>query len=181
MNIFQFSTNPTECAQWHCDKHILSQLKESCQILSTAHRFLDGHEVITIVNNRRKKEYKLDDVAKDELLYKATHINHGSTAWARKSPSNYLWLHSLAVELCKEYTHRYNKIHKCEWSGLVKALAELPKNIVVGELTTVTPVMPEQYIVVGDSVSSYRNYFNGSKQHLAAWKNRDVPEWFVCN
>ena len=30
-----------------------------------------------------------------------------------------------------------------------------------------------------DSLASYRNYYIQSKTHLANWKNRDVPEWFI--
>jgi hypothetical protein len=87
------------------------------------------------------------------------------------------------VELCKEYTFRYGKIHKCESSGLVSFLETQPKNIPIGEFIQVTPAMPEEYKIQNDSVASYRNYYNKSKQHLASWvgkvNSRPIPEWFV--
>ena len=40
MNIFELHTNPSECAEMHCDKHIVKMPIEYAQLLSTAHRFL---------------------------------------------------------------------------------------------------------------------------------------------
>jgi hypothetical protein len=37
--------------------------------------------------------------------------------------------------------------------------------------------MPDEYKVIGDAISSYRNYYNGEKRHLFAWKNRQIPHW----
>jgi hypothetical protein len=39
--------------------------------------------------------------------------------------------------------------------------------------------MPDEYKVSGNSVRSYINYYLGAKQHLAAWKKRQIPEWFT--
>jgi hypothetical protein len=37
--------------------------------------------------------------------------------------------------------------------------------------------MPNQYKVPGDGVQSYRNYYNGEKQRMFAWKKRPVPDF----
>lgn len=42
MNIFYLSSDPVEAAQMHCDQHVRKMLIESAQMLSTAHRLLDG-------------------------------------------------------------------------------------------------------------------------------------------
>lgn len=181
MNIFALHLDPKVCAQMHVDKHVVKMILEYSQLLSTAHRVLDGKEYIDSSSGRRIKRWKLDNsFAGEQILYKATHINHPSAIWARESKANYQWLANLLVELCREYTHRYGKVHKCEESGLVKWLVNcVPENIPNKPFTQPTPAMPEQYKVNGDSVKSYRNYYIGDKQRMASWKSRQVPEWWV--
>ena len=86
-----------------------------------------------------------------------------------------MWV--LLNELCKEYTYRYGKVHKCESSGLVARLKQMPNNIARGHFTDPTPAMPDQYKIPGDGVQSYRNYYNGEKQRMFSWKKRQVPEF----
>lgn len=178
MNIFYLSHNTSECAKYHNDKHVVKMILEYSQLLSTAHRVLDGYETTHLTDTLRwQKVWKLPNQL-DSVLYKATHMNHPSAIWVRKSSKNYLWLHSMLVDLCWEYTFRYNKTHKCQSSGLVAALSNLPKSINLGNFTQPTPAMPDEFIVPNDSISSYRRYYNASKQHLANWKNRQVPTWY---
>ena len=152
---------------------------EHCQLLSTAHRVLDGEEYTAIsAAGRRSKAFRMRSVGDDEFLYKATHLNHPSAIWTRSNRSCYEYLHKLTVALCKEYTYRYGKIHKCESSGLLDRLAIPPMNIKDGAFTEPTPAMPDEYIVPGDSVESYRRYYMGAKRHIAEWKNRPVPYWY---
>jgi hypothetical protein len=165
----------------HNDKHTVKMILEYCQLLSTAHRYLDGVEVIgKTKTGRNAKRWKLGD-ARDSILYSATHINHPSSVWCRKTSANYEWLHQLLVELCKEYTFRYGKVHKCEREGLVAQLARLPDTITSAPFTQPTPAMPDEVKIVGDSVLSYRNYYINNKTHLANWKNRNKPEWYIAN
>ena len=42
MNIFILDRNPVKAAQMLCDRHIPKMIVESAQMLSTAHRLLDG-------------------------------------------------------------------------------------------------------------------------------------------
>ena len=165
----------------HNDKHTVKMILEYCQLLSTAHRYLDGVEVIgKTKTGRNAKRWKLLD-SRETVLYSATHINHPSCVWVRKSTMNYYWLYTLLVALCKEYTYRYGKIHKCEGSGLVNHLQVTPTNIPIGEFTQPTPAMPDEVKILGDSVASYRNYYINNKTHLANWKNRNKPEWYIAN
>jgi hypothetical protein len=151
---------------------------ETAQLLSTAHRVLDGIETIGLSQTgRKKKVWQLPD-DREQTLYSATHIHHPSAVWARYSAQNYSWLYSLLNALCEEYTYRYDKVHKCEQTGLVKALGKLPDNIHIKEFTGPTPAMPDDVKVLNDSINSYRNYYNKHKTHLASWKKRDVPEWY---
>jgi aminopeptidase N len=38
---------------------------------------------------------------------------------------------------------------------------------------------PDDVKIKGDSLKSYRNYYIKNKIHLANWKNREVPEWYI--
>lgn len=175
MNIFYLDKDVKKCAEYHNSSHVVKMILESCQLLSTAHRFLDGSK------NLITKKYEFND-DRDKILYKATHINHPSSIWVRYSSNNYQWLHSLLVELSKEYIYRYGKTHKCQQIGLIKYLSKLPDNIIEREFTEPTPAMPVEYIISGDYVKSYRKYYIESKQHLAKWNgkvgSRDIPEWY---
>ena len=121
---------------------------------------------------------------REPILYSATHINHPSAQWVRKSIQNYIWLAELLEELCGEYTYRYGKTHKVESSGLMQALKNnIPKNIPNKPFTEPTPAMPDDCKVPGDSLQSYRNYYVMNKGHLWSWKgkvnSRQQPQWFI--
>jgi hypothetical protein len=179
MNIFYLAHSVDECAQYHVDRHTVKMILEYAQLLSTAHRVLDGVVWTGLSSNGRKvKRWKLSDSTLDQKLYTATHINHPSAIWARQSEQNYLWLANMLIALCKEYTHRYGKIHKVENDGLCYTLLNnVPKNIRRELFTEPTPAMPEEYKVKSDSIKSYRNYYNGAKARMFNWKKREVPEW----
>ena len=160
---------------------------EYAQLLSTAHRVLDGHEFYdTTANGRKIKRWKLENEFLDNVLYKATHINHPSAIWVRQSDKNYDWLYGLYQTLMTEYTYRYGKVHAC--SKLEMCLARIPNNIPQAPFTEPTPAMPDDVKVLKevhtdryefDSLASYRNYYIKNKMHLANWKNREVPEWYI--
>ena len=42
MNIFYLDKDPITCAEMHVDKHCVKMILEYAQLLSTAHRVLDG-------------------------------------------------------------------------------------------------------------------------------------------
>lgn len=175
MNIFYLDSDIDTCAMMHVDKHVVKMIVEYSQLLSTAHRVLDGEEY---ASGNRSKAFRLHDSVMDEVLYKSTHLNHPSAIWTRSSASAYTYLHSLLTRLCDEYTYRYQKIHKCETSGLLNSLSNIPMNISHSDWTEPTPAMPDQYKVVGDSISSYRAYYMAEKRHIASWKHREVPYWY---
>jgi hypothetical protein len=177
MNIFYLHHNPKICAEMHVDKHCVKMILETAQLLSTAHRILDGTEKMGLsLTGRKKKVWKLED-SRNEILYSATHINHPSAVWCRKASENYMWLWVLLDELCKEYTYRYGKVHKCESIGLVELLKQKPNNIPRDHFTEPTPAMPDQYKVPGNSIQSYHNYYKGEKERMFSWKNRNKPIW----
>jgi hypothetical protein len=162
----------------HVDKHCVKMILEYAQLLSTAHRALDGILIDGLSKSGRKRRvYVLSD-QREQMLYSATHINHPSALWVRQSVPNYMWLAEMLEELCKEYTYRYGKIHKVEQIGLMQLLKnEFPKNLPEGKWTEPTPAMPDDYKVPGDSIQSYKNYYLGDKTRMFSWKNRETPAW----
>jgi hypothetical protein len=175
VNIFAIDKDPIQSAMWMVDKHVVKMILETAQLLSTAHRVLDGEQYIDKTKTGRNvKRWRLPD-DREQNLYSATHINHPSAVWARATNNNYNWLYCHFHALCKEYTHRYGKIHKCQ--NMYHWLCTPPYNIPVGYLTPVTPAMPDEYKVPFDTVASYRNYYREAKKDLHKWTKRETPEW----
>ena len=189
MNIFYLDEQTPECARMHCNKHIVKMILEYAQILSTAHRVLDGEMKIVqklVLGSfppryRNVKRWVVPDTFKNTLFYEATHINHPSVVWARESEKNYIWLSNLLIECCAEYTYRYNRMHKVEEIGLCYVLLKnTPANIDKSKPFTMPPqAMPDDCKVIGDSVSAYRNYYTKYKADFAKWKRREVPKWYT--
>lgn len=64
-------------------------IRDYAQLLSTAHRVLDGDMVIGVGKTGRKQtRYVLPD-SRESLLYTASHVNYPSAIWVRKSHHNY--------------------------------------------------------------------------------------------
>jgi hypothetical protein len=158
------------------DKHVVKMILETAQLLSTAHRVLDSNHLYfdKSKNGRNIKRWLLAD-EREQHLYSATHVNHPSAIWCRETNNNYNWLYCHFVGLLSEYTHRYGKVHKCQ--SMAEWLMRPPYNIPVGYKTQVTPAMPEEYKVPGDSIASYRNYYRGAKKRMHKWTKREAPEW----
>lgn len=166
MNIFFLHTNPRKCARWHCDKHVVKMLLETCQLLYTSHWVVDG----------ALSESAPVRVGTTQRGYKSSHINHPCAKWVRASRLHYAWLSSLGLELLREYKFRYGgKSHACaphiEWLD-----AHPPIGLLNTEWTEPPRAMPDAY-KSGDPVASYRRYYIGEKSHFLAYTRRGRPHW----
>jgi len=185
MNIFVLSTDPIEAAIQQCDKHVPKMLVESGQMLSTAHRVLDGK-----LTRRPSKSGKTmvkywdlyegaDDLEAELLYYKAVHVGHPCTKWSMESDSNYRWHWEHMKALANEYTYRYGKIHKTE-RELLWQIQSPPRNIPKGPMTPFKLAMkanPE--CMFDDPVKSYRAFYQTKQYRFSmVWTKRPVPEWF---
>ena len=111
-------------------------------------------------------------------VYRKTHWNHPASIWTRSSKQNFTWLLNLGIELCHEYTFRYDKIHKCTQHIVNFSeidLSNFPDK--PGEIKFVQ-CMPEEY-KCSDTVEAYRTYYLKDKAHIASWKRRGIPEWWT--
>ena len=157
MNIFYLDNHPDDAAEMHCDKHCVKMILEYAQMLSTAHRELDGNV--------------------PDILYKSTRKNHPSTIWTRSSKQHYDWLFRLFRMLSAEYTLRYGKIHKT-WEKLGKILETAPKNIVENGWSDPPQCMPD-HCKKPDTIDAYRNYYLTEKASFSTWNYSKQPTWWV--
>lgn len=162
MNIFFLDNDPKLAAQYQCDKHVVKMILESAQLLSTAYRVLDGKDLVL-------------DGDKNNILYKATHINHPCAIWCRKTWGNYHWLSKHLEHLLNEYTFRYGKIHKCK--SVYKELVMAPRCIDQEGKSKPPLCMPDEFKISDHPVISYREYYKIGKLHLHKWTKREKPQW----
>lgn len=157
MNIFVVHTDPQVAARMLCDQHVVSQVKETAQMLSTAY-----HEF------------------EQAAPYRATHRNHPCSVWVRESTGNYTWLVQHGLALGAEYFERYgrhkNKRHASE--AVIRGLTLPPLGLPYGPLTPFAQAMPEEYRG-DDAVEAYRRFYLNDKRRFARWtKERAAPEWW---
>ncbi len=175
MNIFYLSHDPIQSARWMVDKHVVKMILESAQLLSTAHRVLDGMMVNGLsATGRKKKTWILPD-SRESTLYQSTHINHPSAVWCRQSIQNYTWLSDHLYALLDEYTYRYEKRHKC--TDIAYLLQSPPFALKAWDWTPMPSAMADEYKISDDALTNYRNYYKIGKSKMHAWKKRDKPEW----
>jgi hypothetical protein len=140
MNIFYIHEDPTVAPKMMTDKHIVKMILESAQMLSTAHRVLDGEDSLPV--------------------YKQAYVNHPSTKWVRQSTKNYAWLYSHFIALSLEYSARYKGRVHSTYAKLHEHLANFPKNLQDGKFTQPPCAMPDIYKVSDrDHIMNYRLYY----------------------
>lgn len=168
MNIFVTDTCPTISAINLPDILVRKMIVETAQLLSGAHIVLDDNKV----------------------AYKLTHKNHPSAKWVRASDSNYRWAFKHLEALCREYQHRFGKVHKTELVALSE-LESIPKNISKSPLGGFAMAMPDNFKLLGihDETRAYKAYLlakfenwqtrTDKKCIVPTWTNRDKPDWVV--
>jgi hypothetical protein len=177
VNIFYLNPDPKICAEMHCNKHVVKMIIEYAQLMSTAHRVLDGEEYYALsVNGRRIKRWRMTDLKYENGLMKASHVHHPSNVWVRQSRQNYMWLNQMWNYLLLEYTHRYGKRHAC--ADRMEFLYVWPKNIPDVPFTPPTPAMPDECKIANNSLASYHKYYIEKKVRFAKWTNREAPLWY---
>lgn len=159
MNIFFLSLCPKKCAKFHCDAHVRKMILEYAQMLCCAHHVCGKY--------------------KNPRLYQIAFKNNPCTVWTRETSGNYLWLYTLFINLCKEYTSRFGKIHSSQ-KRLEHCLSFIPIYIPNGNITKLHQAMPERCKHPRD-IQAYHNYYNMEKTYFAKWTNIDVPKWYKKN
>jgi hypothetical protein len=153
MNIFYLDRDPVEAARLQCDRHVVKMILETAQLLSTAHHELDG----------------------ESPAYKATHKNHPSAIWVRSSLDHYEWTLYHLEALGREYTRRYQKVHKTIREHF-KALQRPPEALQgIRGYQDPPQCMPDECKRV-DPVLGYQIYYNYKADD---WDSRGIPmKWY---
>jgi len=176
VNLFYLDTRPEKCATLHCDKHVVKMIIEYAQLMSTAHRVLDGSEYEDKTKNgRRIRRWKHPNNNMENVLYKASHINHPTAVWTRQSWGNYRYLYKLFCALCDEYTYRYGKTHLTD-TLLRQVLEEPPQNIPSERFSAPPPAMPDD-VKEKNVINAYHKYYRVYKKDFAKWTGRPVPSF----
>lgn len=214
MNVFFTNECPIQAANEHNYIHQVKMIVEKAQLLSTAVRLLDGVKCKVWVKKVSKvkldcgliiKKVKCKQVDWHELpsdsfefrfgrrwligneLYAATHANHPSSVWVRKSYGHYVWVLECAKQLCSLYTARTGKVHKTE--AILDLLAAAPSNIPDNGFVKPPVAAPDEFkaiAVFGDVCKAYQQYLCAK---FAEWKSRakpikvefdTVPHWYAA-
>ena len=180
MNVFYLDSDPSLCAQYHCDKHVIKMITEYCQMLSTAFWQCPTSEFnknIYLSYNEKKKQFE----NRHSICYQQTHINHPCNIWVRSNIQHFNLLLRLTECLISEYRIRYKKYDNFKTASNLLNWIDLEHNrpdIDLKEWSNPPQCMPEQY-KCDDIVQSYRNFYMGDKSKFARWTNREIPEWFI--
>ena len=178
MNIFYLHKEPEVSARLHCDKHVVKMIIEYAQMLSTAHRMVDGEQYYGLSKNgRRIARWRHPNSNLENVLYKASHINHPSAVWVRENAIQYQYMYDLFVALCDEYTYRYGKVHMTD-SKLRDVLNNIPDNMPLGDWREPPQAMPDD-VKSENSLDAYHKYYREYKKSFAKWTNREVPQFML--
>ena len=155
MNIFFISRNPKRCAKYQTDAHVCKMPTETAQVLCTVLN-VNGHQ----------------------SPYASFNPKHPTVIWASKSKSNWLWAQQLGIELCREFTYRYGRVHKTE--EIIRTL-KCPPELPDLAFTDPTPAMPDEFRST-NSLNSYRRFYFYGKRRMFfkvngdwRWTKRDLP------
>ena len=162
MNRFLINYSPELCARDLCDKHVVKMPLEEAQMLCTTVRL-------------HAPEY-----AEEAGLYRAVHQKHPCTIWAGQTRANYLYSLDMFREMCREYTHRYGKVH-ASWR-LYDALVDATQYVPDGNITPHPECFSEHTDLKSGRpwpIQSYRKfYMTKQRRFKMVWTKRDVPDWF---
>jgi hypothetical protein len=82
------------------------------------------------------------------------------------------------VNLCEEYTYRYEKKHLTD-TKLRNVLNNLPDNIKLGRWSEPPQCMPDD-VKTESTVEAYHKYYRIYKKDFAKWTGRPVPEFMLA-
>lgn len=168
MNIFVLDKDPRLCAQYHDDVRVNKMCVEYTQLLSTV----------------------------SGVGYKPVRMNPDCVWWVRESVINQGWLICLAYELFGVFMDRRKGLTQhCSYDtfSMIVSSDETYRHILDHYIRyQIYPLpqswnysVPDDCIVEGDIVESYRLCFNRYKKYdkngnyIAKWTYHPTPRWFI--
>lgn len=182
MNIFFTNWDPELAAAEQCDQYVIKIAIEVALFLSAIHwRFgYDGPIGTDQVISFLVKQDGSRQLLPARGPYRNSRIVKPSSEiyeWLVKSLSNYRWAVRYGLELVRQYTLRYGKIHQTEpvlmW--LTEHEPPLPD---IGLTSDVGLAMPAEFKNRKNPVLSYKDYIVCKKSRFARWKFTKPPLWY---
>lgn len=168
MQIFFLSRSAKEAAQMACDKHVVKQIIETAQILSTVWFKVHG--------SKHKLYHQLGWLCKPWPNKK-----HPSILWVEASRANYAWTVQYWGALLSEYTNRYHKFHKFQTmhDNLVTMIPD--PSLVSDDFVPMSPEYQALPVELKDEdpVVAYRAYYKRDKARFAKWAHSETPTWWL--
>lgn len=150
MNFMYTARCPKQIALEHCNVHRNSQIREHCQMLSTAH-----------------------NVTKSGLLgvYETTHQFHPTSVWVRKSTEHYKFLWETTRYLCDLFVDYDGSDHGCE--PILERLKAIPPRLQDNGFTEPPAAVGDRFkplVKANDVKFAYQRYLNWK---FRGWVRRD--------
>lgn len=171
VQIFAIEEQPQKAAKSLCDKHILSQIGETAELLALSHLH-NGEQVPPLARLKVRKG----------------HVNHPCTKWVGLTLGNYQWAANLGIALLDEYVFRYDRDQEHAYFLDMHRMASCPPFKLLEQNLPLTPhplVVPENYrmampATLGVSIMlSYRVYYHIKSAYMPMrWTRRKKPKWF---
>lgn len=171
MNIFVLSEDPKWAARYHCNKHVIKMITETCQLLSNAVRW---HVEKTTFSESYKR-----------IIYEETHPHHPCTLWVKDKWDNFMWLNNLLGYLIAEYDYRFEKPHKFTKARKLHKLFTK----IIADVAPLADGRPHHFVICmpdddpdleelqHDPVKAYRMYYVKYKSHILKYTKRQEPPW----
>lgn len=173
MNIFITSPSPKVSARNLCDTHVVSQLKETAQILSncfTLEQMAQEGCPRTQKGTPRKHSYP----------------HHRCCKWAKQTRSNMEWLLDHGIKICSEFIYRKDKSHFS--ADFIYWCRDNIKDSIVpeGPLTPFIAAINQEQRCRNEVPNfdnlpvdkQYQEYYCYDKARFAKWTKRPAPNWF---
>lgn len=165
MNVFYLDRDPARAAALHCASprldHLNKMLVEYAQLLSTAHRVLDGVPVpMRSRSGARLTRHAFAD-GREAVLYRDTHRNHPCAVWVRQRAAHYEWLYACFAALAARYRAERGREHAA-FARLGEALRAPPAGIGGGAFEDPPQCINEERYPdcrQADAVLAYRAYY----------------------
>lgn len=176
MNLFYLSESPQECAEFHCDRHVVKQITEQFQMLTSA-----------LLRHGANPDQL--PKTKSGSSPKGGYPNHPVTKWHGDSYFNFMKGAEIGLALCKEYTKRYGKTHFCE-AG-IKFMQDNAKSLAPNFLSSTPYGMTPYAVAINEAcncrklpffdklhpIDQYRCYYILDKAEIITYKFTQPPYW----
>ena len=152
INIFVLAEKPGENAEAHSDQHLMTMPRVYAELLQAG----------SVLHYESRKDTPL--------------VKHVLGRWA-SSYTNWWWLYDLQTRCLWEQERRFKVIdmQALEMREQARPIGVAPNEIKVPK--RFVQVLSPEFKTFGDSVSSYRKWYQQDQQG-ASWTKRGPPEWW---